>query len=124
MYKKHQSKEDKFFTKVMKIIFTLCVVAAFAAAIGSAWGEIKNLSTEEIWNYGICPTCNEKYKLLKIKNNKSYYQCPKCKTEVIRYKEIIKRKYACYGRNLYTRDLRGRCCSQCNCAEEQRISTE
>ena len=58
MYKKHQSKEDKFFTKVMKTIFTLCVVAALAAAIGSAWGEIKNLSTEEIWNYGICPTCN------------------------------------------------------------------
>lgn len=119
MYKKYQSKEDKLFSKVMKMIFTLCVIIALAVSIGSAWGEIKNFSTEEIWNYGICPTCNEKYKLLKIKNNKFYYQCPKCKTKVIRYKEIIKRKYACY-----TRDLRDRPCSQCNCTEEQRTSTE
>ena len=116
--------KNNFLIKIIKIIISLAVVLAFIFSIITAWTEIKNFETEEIWNYGICPTCNEKYKLLKIKNNKSYYQCPKCKTEVIRYKEIIKRRYACYGRNLCTRDLRGRCCSQCNCAEEQRISTE
>ena len=93
MYKEYQSEKDKFFTKVIKIIFVLCMIAAIAASIGTIWGEIKNLNTEKIWNYGVCPTCNVKYQLLDMKRDKSYYQCPKCKIEVVRYKEIFKRNY-------------------------------
>lgn len=107
MYKKYQSEEDKFFIKSIKIIFFFIMLLALTVSIATGWGEIKNLKTEEIWNYGVCPTCNEKYKLLKVKNDKFYYQCPKCKTEVIRYKEIIKREYGCYSRNL------------CNCNNEE-----
>ena len=60
------------------------IIALFLGLIYSI-ENTNNKQTEDIWNNGVCKTCNQRFVPFGVNRGMKHYVCNGCWTEVTRY---------------------------------------
>ena len=76
---------NKYFKNFVIFILFTAIVLSLAFGLACASPSARNSRTDNVWNNGICKTCEIRFEPFAVSTGVRYYFCRECGTEVLRF---------------------------------------